>query len=556
MSRNTAEQAHRSLSPIQRKACIVLACCALALIVTIVGVILFLGGFGGNGSYDPDAYPVDTSLSAVLGSSELQGTDYISSTVFVGDENAAALYNLGLIGLDQFAGKDGMKTGDLLREACVYFAEDANAYTIPQGLAKMKPRRVVVLLGANEVDGTLAADAFVLNYRQSVKAVTTAYSYCDVIVASIPPVAKEVSGAAEVQLRIDQFNQALAQMCEEEGWRFLNSAEVLKADSGYAEPSYFNAECWNKSGANEFLTYLRGHADTSGDRRPDTENIPRRAAKPAEKDDEPEPTPTPTPLIASYKVEDSSKGSLTGNGKSGVSSLEFEVQDGESVSVTAVPAEGYIFFKWSDGVTETTRYDIIRQDHSVTAMFHDARVSLSLDQGDATIEMGQSITINATVKLGEKEYSNSNVQWSVNDDLEGNSGSFTFTGTAAGTYVIKAGIEVNGNYQSQSIRITVNAPPTEIAISGASTIRAGETTSLTAQTRNGSGETTWSCDQKPDWTATGNNVQFTASSVGSYTIKATNNGQTATLTVTVTEAPTPTPAPPTPAPTGDGDGEN
>ena len=91
------------------------------------------------------------------------------------------------------------------------------------------------------------------------------------------------------------------------------------------------------------------------------------------------PTSTPTKFTASYEVEDSAKGTLTGNGQTGVSSVEIQADSGTSVNVTAVAAEGFVFYKWSDGVTTATRYDNITKDISVKAMFNDARVELTLE---------------------------------------------------------------------------------------------------------------------------------------------------------------------------------
>ena len=113
----------------------------------------------------------------------------------------------------------------------------------------------------------------------------------------------------------------------------------------------------------------------------------------------------------------------------------------QTVTITAVAADGYTFYKWSDGLTTATRVDSATKDISVTAMFNDARVQINLDQGESTIKQGESLTINASVTLGGKSYDNSGVQWSVNDDLMQNGASYTFTPNATGDYRIKAGLE-------------------------------------------------------------------------------------------------------------------
>ena len=242
MSRKTSGS-RASFSPTQRKACAVLAVCVLAVILTFIASWVLPGklSLGGSGRYDPQAYPLDTSLGSVLAKTSDAGTDYVSSTLFVGDQFAKSLYDDKVITLDQFAGKDGLTVSSLLNDACVYFAGDSSAYTVPQAVSKMNPRRVVMLLGSNDLDGSLSYDNFARNYKQAVIAITGAYQYCDVIVCAIPPVAKNASDAAKTQLMIDQFNQELAKMCNDEGYKYLNLAEALKdSNSGYAEAAYLN----------------------------------------------------------------------------------------------------------------------------------------------------------------------------------------------------------------------------------------------------------------------------------------------------------------------------
>lgn len=543
------------LSPIQRKACIVLALCVLAVVLSFVLAWVVPQSFGTGDSYDPDLYPLDTSLEAILTDSSADDS-YITSSLFVGDRTALSLQKDGRITLDQYAGKEDLKISNFLKESCVAFEDDENTYTIPQAIAKMKARRVYVMIGSNDVDGSVTVDEFISDYKQALQNIKNSYSYCDVIACAIPPVTQDSENAAQVQTTIDQFNQAIAVACNDMGFKYLNLADILKNSKGYAEESYADtsAGTLNAAGANAVLEYVKSHAYQTDDTRPDTNDIPKRAAQASGSSSaSPTPTATPTKITASYRVEDSSKGTLTGNGKSGVSSLDIETTSGSQVSVTAVAAEGYTFYKWSDGVTDATRYDVVTKDISVTAMFNDARVELTLDRGDTTIKKGESLSVTATVKLGGKSYDNTNVQWSVNDELEMNGGTFTFTGNEAGTYTIRAGIEINGTFSTAQITVTVQADPTAISISGTSTITAGGSTTLNANVQNKVGDVTWSCDET-SWTATGDQVTFTANQEGTYHLRAKNNGAEAVFELKVSAAPTPTPTPsPTPKPSDDKD---
>lgn len=555
MSRKQSRVAS-GLSPIQRKACIVLAACVLAVVISFVLAWILpqsLNLFGANDSYDPDLYPVDTSLEAVLKDASADDS-YITSSLFVGDRTALALQKDGRITLDQYAGKEDLKISNFLKESCVAFEDDANTYTIPQAIAKMKARRVYVMIGSNDVDGSVTVDEFMNDYKQALQNIKNSYSYCDLIACAIPPVVKDSENAAQTQTLIDQFNQAIAEACNEMGYKYLNLSEVLKDSKGYAEASYVDtsAGTLNAAGANAVLEYVKSHVYQTDDTRPDTDDIPKRAAQAASGSSaSPTPSATPTKFTANYAVEDSAKGTLTGNGKTGVTSLEIQAESGAQVSVTAVPAEGYTFYKWSDGVTDATRYDVVKKDISVTAMFNDARVELTLDRGDSTIKKGESISITATVKLGGKSYDNSNVQWSVNDELEQNGGTFTFTPSEAGSYVVRAGIEINGTFSSAQITVTVQSDPTAISISGTSTITAGGSTTLNANVQNKQGDVTWRCDET-SWQATGDQVTFTANQEGTYHIRASNNGAEAVFELKVSAAPTPVPTPTaSPAPSSD-----
>ena len=552
MSRERQEE-RVGLSPIQRKACVVLALCALALILSILVAWVLpgkLGLFGGSKDpYDPEAFPLDTTLDCILPQASADDA-YITASVFAGDQYAVSLQKDSRITLNQFVGQEGLKTAKALSTSCVNFASDSSTYTIVQAIPKMKARRVFVQLGSNDVDGTVSVESYIADYKQFLQSIRSAYSYCDIIAVAVPPVKQDSTDAAQIQTYIDQFNQALAAVCSDLDVKYLNTAEALKNSDGYAESTYFEGSGYSASGARVVLEYAKSHAYNTMDSRPDTSDIPQRASQ-SVGGNTAEPTATPEKLTASYEVEDATKGTLTGNGQTGVSSLEIEAASGTSVNVTAVAAEGFVFYKWSDGVTTATRYDNITKDISVKAMFNDARVELTLDKADTTIKKGEKLTINASVKLGGKSYDAANVQWSVNSEMEQNGSSFTFTGDNAGSYTIKAGIEINGTFSTAQLVVTVAADPTTVNISGSNTLTVGQSTTLTATVTNGNGDTVWGCEET-SWRMTGNQVTFTANEAGTYHIHAVNNNVDAVFTVTVspapTQAPTATPAP-TPAPT-------
>ena len=423
----------------------------------------------------------------------------------------------------------------------------ATLFFEPSTRTRLSFESAMLSLGGQVLGFSSAASSSASKGESVADTIRVVSAYCDIIAVGIPPVTEDSTNAAETQTRIDQFNQAIAAASSDLGFKYLNTAEALKNTRGYGEGTYFESNGFSTSGARALLEYAKSHACNTMDSRPDTSDIPQRASASAGSNT-PVPTSTPTKFTASYEVEDSAKGTLTGNGQTGVSSVEIQADSGTSVNVTAVAAEGFVFYKWSDGVTTATRYDNITKDISVKAMFNDARGELTLDKGDTTIKQGESLTVNAAVKLGNKAYDAANVQWSINDEMEKNGSSLTFKPDAAGTYTIKAGIEINGTFSTAQLIVTVEAEATTINISGTGTLTAGQSTTLTATVENGSGDTLWGCEET-SWRTTGTQVTFTANEPGTYHIHAVNNGADSVFVLTVSAAATPEPtAVPTPMP--------
>ena len=401
MKQNTQPE-KQSLTPMQKQAVLVCIVCALAVLLT-TGITLALirrGKTPSVPSEEPgsqelvpgeddisDHYQINETSSALLQETADAGQAYQDETLFIGDSNTVRLYASGLISLQQFCAQTGIGTSAALSEKIVTFKKDNNAYTIAQAVAKMKPRRVVIMLGTN--DTGMSVNEFIANYTALVEAIQQSYEYTDIIVNTVPPVPADHSNYPHMdQAKIDDFNMALLNMCEQLGLKFLNTAETLKGENGYGNPDYYtDGDIHLKSaGLKAALTYLRTHAYQTEDRRPDTNNIPTRtleyvsnpssavAAPSSEAVSESESvsestsesasssgsesTSTEAKFEARYQVEKSGGGTLTTGDSTGNNSVSYKVNDpGKSITVTAVPAEGHVFVKWSDGVTSKTRTD-------------------------------------------------------------------------------------------------------------------------------------------------------------------------------------------------------
>ncbi len=452
MSRKKQQQ-NETMTPMQHRAVLVCILCVLAVLLTfgITTTLLKKGGEEPAPSVsesvaDPTSggdlsghYQIDNASTALLTETADAGTDYLNDTLFLGDSNTVRLYNNGLISLQQFCAKEGIGTQVALSEGIVTFKKDSNHYTIPQAVAMMKPRRVVMTFGTN--DTGMEVPDFIAHYTALIQAIQQSYPYTDIIVNTVPPVPADHSNYPHMdQAKIDDFNMALLDLCEQLGVRFLNSAEALKGSDGYGIADYYTSgDIHLKSaGLKAVLNYLRTHALQTEDRRPDTNNIPTRtmeyvsnpssavAAPSSEavsssesqaesasssESSSSESTSGDKKYEAHYRVDKNGGGTLSVGNDTGNSSVTYTVTDPDkSITVTAVPAEGHVFVKWSDGLTSKTRTDTdFKQNLDVTAVFGTASVHITSEGKGA---VGSSYTFKAA--LSGKYAKTENLRWYAN----------------------------------------------------------------------------------------------------------------------------------------------
>ena len=445
------QQQNETMTPMQHRAVLVCILCVLAVLLTF-GITTTLlkkeepAPSVSESAADPTPgedlsghYQIDNASTALLTETADAGTDYLNDTLFLGDSNTVRLYNNGLISLQQFCAKEGIGTQVALSEGIVTFKKDSNHYTIPQAVAMMKPRRVVMTFGTN--DTGMEVSDFIAHYTALIQAIQQSYPYTDIIVNTVPPVPADHSNYPHMdQAKIDDFNMALLDLCEQLGVRFLNSAEALKGSDGYGIADYYTSgDIHLKSaGLKAVLNYLRTHALQTEDRRPDTNNIPTRtmeyvsnpssavAAPSSEavsssesqaesasssESSSSESTSEEKKFEARYRVDKNGGGTLSVGNDTGNSSVTYTVTDPDkSITVTAVPAEGHVFVKWSDGLTSKTRTDTdFKQNLDVTAVFGTASVHITSEGKGA---VGSSYTFKAA--LSGKYAKTENLRWYAN----------------------------------------------------------------------------------------------------------------------------------------------
>ena len=512
------------MTPMQHRAVLVCILCVLAVLLTF-GITTTLlkkeepAPSVSESVADPTPggdlsghYQIDNASTALLTETADAGTDYLNDTLFLGDSNTVRLYNNGLISLQQFCAKEGIGTQVALSEGIVTFKKDSNHYTIPQAVAMMKPRRVVMTFGTN--DTGMEVPDFIAHYTALIQAIQQSYPYTDIIVNTVPPVPADHSNYPHMdQAKIDDFNMALLDLCEQLGVRFLNSAEALKGSDGYGIADYYTSgDIHLKSaGLKAVLNYLRTHALQTEDRRPDTNNIPTRtmeyvsnpssavAAPSSEavsssesqaesasssESSSSESTSEEKKFEARYRVDKNGGGTLSVGNDTGNSSVTYTVTDPDkSITVTAVPAEGHVFVKWSDGLTSKTRTDTdFKQNLDVTAVFGTASVHITSEGKGA---VGSSYTFKAA--LSGKYAKTENLRWYANGQEVTQA-----AGKSSITVVVDSSM-VNASYKIHAVvtynDCKVSSNTLTITIGSGVTSESGSTSSSSSSHAGSSGST-------------------------------------------------------------------
>ena len=182
-----------------------------------------------------------------------------------------------------------------------------------------------------------------------------------------------------------------------------------------------------------------------------------------------------TEYQAGYRVDKTGGGTLTCGNESGKSLTVKVTSAAQTVTVTAVPEDGYVFVKWSDGVTKRTRTDTnFDQNVDVTAVFAAASIQIS-SSGKAAL--GDSYTFKATLK--GKYLDTSSIRWYVNgSEVTQAAGKTTVKGEVdpsmlGGTFRVYATASYND--------CTVTSNKLELSVSGASSSSSSSSSSASSK---------------------------------------------------------------------------
>ena len=296
------------------------------------------------------AEPVCAEVGTILPETADAGRSYVDETLFIGDSNTARylLYanetGTAFTSLNNNIGVVSMGVGSITSLKCEKFKGSSAMYTVPDAVAMLKPKRIIICYGTNNLSGSSTdATNYIKTYLQGLQAIQTAWPYCDIIVSAIPPLDRQRENTNLTMTQVDAYNAALVQMCEENGFKFLNSAEVLRdAATGWAKTDYTLSDGvhLSKTAVTAYFDYVRTHAYITEDRRPQ----PLGSI--------PQPDGVPANLITSDPI--AVRGAkvplefvATNGGKVSGSTSQLVKKGGTASAVTAVADEGFVFAGWT-----------------------------------------------------------------------------------------------------------------------------------------------------------------------------------------------------------------
>lgn len=351
---------------------LVLALCSVMLLVSI-GISLALTGglrFGADpqsgdvavdsepmvteSGYDKEQNTIDTQAynTTILETSDDAGESYVDETLFLGDSNTARMYRMfDYCSYDNAIGSVGMTAKSLATFACVQLSSSSSYVTMPQAVARLQPKRVILTFGTNDLNPNYKTADFIKNYQTGIEAVVTAYPSVDIIVNSIPPIGQQHSNQSLTQTQVDEFNKALVEMCKEKGWKFLNSAEALKdSTTGYAKAGYVETSDGihlTRTAMDALFTYVRTHSYITEDDRPALTTAPRHTGDkdavvytvPVVTSTAAEDTPTVTEAPDSESESESTDGETYNNADSWQNSTSGEETTTPAPEITQPPVE-------------------------------------------------------------------------------------------------------------------------------------------------------------------------------------------------------------------------
>lgn len=153
------------------------------------------------------------------GKSNYNYKEFFKNDVFLGDSISEELSFYEFLNDENVAAKKGVN---------IYKAKDEIDKVVQKN-----PKRIFILFGVNDMDGTLTSQQFVGYYEQIIQNVKDKIPNCQIYVQSIFPVLPEVAKSRPYlsDEHVNEFNTALINMAKKDNIHYINVAAVLNENN-------------------------------------------------------------------------------------------------------------------------------------------------------------------------------------------------------------------------------------------------------------------------------------------------------------------------------------
>jgi lysophospholipase L1-like esterase len=240
-----------------------LLCLLLAggLLFMLAGRLMTLQGAPPAGNDASSGAPPDEGNTALALAAPAPPFTYseretLDETLFIGDSNFVRLGVYGLVDPGRVLAELGIGINRAARDAVVTLPNSSQARTMIQAAKALNPRRILVMLGTNDI-GSQNAESFAVSYEAFLVALWAACPNSHIAAAGIPPIAPETSYADFNAGQIGPFNEAILKVCQKLGVLYLDTHAALNGENGYCQSSYTDTDGLhlNEAALREILQY-------------------------------------------------------------------------------------------------------------------------------------------------------------------------------------------------------------------------------------------------------------------------------------------------------------
>lgn len=195
--------------------------------------------------------------------------DYFKDTVFLGDSNTLFLHTKGkYIDAGQTWGKNNLNIAQINTSTFTTYI-DRVEHTLVDALNNNKPKFLIVSTGIN-APLYMAKDKYINETEKFIKFMKENYPDTKIAFVSTFPV---TTGTLDISLqkRINELNYYLVDICHKNNVKYINFADEVRSQSGYANQEFFDCtgelDCGfhlNSKGREKYINYIK-HLNLGGE---------------------------------------------------------------------------------------------------------------------------------------------------------------------------------------------------------------------------------------------------------------------------------------------------